>query len=109
MLGRGAVASRYFPCAMTGAGVTLIRVPAGLASAAAGAKDDGKQVLSLDAKTGQLRWSANLDDRVYDNKWGNGPRGTPTIDGDRAYALSANGPSAASPSKTATSYGRPIL
>lgn len=28
---------------------------------------------------------------MYENNWGNGPRSTPTIDGDRAYALSATG------------------
>src|SRR5687768_17001714 len=55
------------------------------------AKDDAEQVLSLDIKTGERRWLAILDERVYPNKWGDGPRSTPTIDGDRAYALSGNG------------------
>jgi outer membrane protein assembly factor BamB len=55
------------------------------------ANDDGEHVLSLDAKTGEKRWLATLDERVYPNRWGDGPRSTPTIDGDRAYALSANG------------------
>jgi len=55
------------------------------------AKDDAEQVLSLDVKTGDKRWMVVLDERVYPNKWGDGPRSTPTIDGDRAYALSGNG------------------
>jgi outer membrane protein assembly factor BamB len=53
---------------------------------------DGKgHVLCLDIKTGKKLWSTPIDDRIYENQWGNGPRGTPTIDGDRAYALSGNG------------------
>lgn len=55
------------------------------------AKDGAEHVLSLNAKTGEERWSSAIDDRIYENNWGNGPRSTPTIDGDRLYALSASG------------------
>ena len=56
-----------------------------------GAKDDGEHVISLDAETGKQLWSSTLDDRIYNNDWGNGPRGTPTVDSDRVYALTGNG------------------
>lgn len=55
-----------------------------------GARQDKEQVICLDATTGRELWATPLGP-VYDNKWGNGPRSTPTIDGDRAYALSATG------------------
>ncbi|MES2705186.1 MAG: PQQ-binding-like beta-propeller repeat protein [Verrucomicrobiota bacterium] len=56
-----------------------------------GAVDGGEQVLCLDPITGKKKWAARLDDRIYPNNWGDGPRSTPTVDGDRVYALSANG------------------
>ncbi len=56
-----------------------------------GADDGAEQVISLDAKTGAKKWAVKLDDRIYENNWGNGPRCTPTVDGDRVYALSGKG------------------
>lgn len=56
-----------------------------------GAWEDAEHVLCLDIKTGKKIWSTPLEERIYNNDWGNGPRGTPTIDGDRAYALTGNG------------------
>lgn len=56
-----------------------------------GAMDGGEHVLCLDAKTGKKRWSTELDNRVYPNNWGDGPRSTPTIDGEHLYTLTANG------------------
>jgi outer membrane protein assembly factor BamB len=52
---------------------------------------DGKEVLlALDANSGKELWVAQIGD-VLDNNWGDGPRGTPTVDGDRVYALSGQG------------------
>ncbi|MHA3774334.1 PQQ-binding-like beta-propeller repeat protein [Verrucomicrobiota bacterium sgz303538] len=52
---------------------------------------DGKEVLlALDANTGKELWSAPIGD-VLGNNWGDGPRGTPTVDGDRVYALGGQG------------------
>jgi len=52
---------------------------------------DGKEiVLALDASTGKEVWAAPMDG-ILDNDWGGGPRGTPTVDGDRIYALSGTG------------------
>jgi outer membrane protein assembly factor BamB len=56
-----------------------------------GAWEDAEHVLCIDIKTGKKVWSTPLEERIYNNKWGNGPRCTPTIDGDRAYALTGNG------------------
>ncbi|MCX6897615.1 MAG: PQQ-binding-like beta-propeller repeat protein [Verrucomicrobia bacterium] len=59
----------------------------------------GEEVcVALDANTGKQLWSVPLGSAKYDgggdsgakeNKGGDGPRSTPTIDGDRVYVLSA--------------------
>ncbi len=52
---------------------------------------DGKEILlALDAATGKELWTAGIGD-VLSNGWGDGPRGTPTVDGDRIYAMSGTG------------------
>ncbi|RYD73868.1 MAG: polyvinylalcohol dehydrogenase, partial [Verrucomicrobiaceae bacterium] len=52
---------------------------------------DGKEVLfALDANTGKELWATPIGD-ILDNKWGDGPRGTPTVDGDHVYALGGQG------------------
>ncbi len=52
---------------------------------------DGKEILlALDAVTGKELWVATVGD-ILGNGWGDGPRGTPTVDGDRVYALSGKG------------------
>ncbi len=55
-----------------------------------GTRDGSEILLVLDANTGKELWTAKLG-KVLDNDWGNGPRGTPTVDGDRVYALSGTG------------------
>ena len=53
--------------------------------------DERKEYLfALDVKTGTEVWTAEVGP-FYDNAWGGGPRGTPTVDGDRVYALGARG------------------
>jgi outer membrane protein assembly factor BamB len=47
-------------------------------------------VLALDTRTGRKVWSTPIAPYV-DNGWGGGPRSTPTVEGDRLYALSASG------------------
>lgn len=47
-------------------------------------------VLCLDANSGKKLWQTTIGDRLKNN-WGDGPRSTPTIDGDRCYALSGKG------------------
>lgn len=55
-----------------------------------GARKGSEQVICVNAGTGKEVWSTDLGP-VYENNWGNGPRSTPTVDGDRVYALSATG------------------
>ncbi|HYO13241.1 MAG TPA: PQQ-binding-like beta-propeller repeat protein [Thermoanaerobaculia bacterium] len=45
--------------------------------------------LALDAATGRQLWKVAID-RKYQSDMGNGPRSTPTVDGDLVYVLSAN-------------------
>ena len=49
---------------------------------------------ALDAATGKQIWRVRLDDKYSDGQ-GNGPRSTPTVDGDLVYALTASGKLAA--------------
>ncbi|HXG64407.1 MAG TPA: PQQ-binding-like beta-propeller repeat protein [Blastocatellia bacterium] len=52
---------------------------------------DGKSVLfCLNRADGKTVWTTVMGPEV-DQDRGNGPRGTPTVDGDRVYALSENG------------------
>ncbi|HKB01991.1 MAG TPA: PQQ-binding-like beta-propeller repeat protein [Gemmataceae bacterium] len=48
-------------------------------------------VLALDAGTGKEKWRTPIGTYFQKEPWGGGPRGTPTVDGDRVYALGANG------------------
>jgi outer membrane protein assembly factor BamB len=47
-------------------------------------------VLGLDVTTGKQIWKTNTGSSFREER-GNGPRGTPTIDGDRLYAMAADG------------------
>src|SRR5205085_2660053 len=53
--------------------------------------DDKEWCLALDAATGKKLWETELA-AAYLNQYGNGPRATPTIDGNRVYAQAASGP-----------------
>jgi outer membrane protein assembly factor BamB len=55
-----------------------------------GADDKTESVYALDVKTGNKVWSTPVGD-LYTNGYGDGPRGTPTVDGDRLYALGGRG------------------
>lgn len=55
-----------------------------------GTRGGSEILLVLDANTGKELWTAKLGP-VLDNDWGDGPRATPTVDGDRVYALSGSG------------------
>lgn len=50
--------------------------------------------VALDAATGKQLWRVRLDSK-YMSGQGNGPRSTPTVDGDKVYVLSASGKLAA--------------
>src|SRR6516165_3187137 len=49
-----------------------------------------ERVLCFDAKTGDLLWK-HEDKRTYSLSFPAGPRCTPTVDGNRVYALGAEG------------------
>lgn len=55
-----------------------------------GAREGRERLLALDAATGQELWSLDLDE-ILKNDWGDGPRGTPTVEGGRVFALSGKG------------------
>jgi outer membrane protein assembly factor BamB len=50
-----------------------------------------ESVMALDAATGKMLWQVAITDISYSEGHGNGPRGTPTVDGDRVYAEAADG------------------
>jgi len=59
-----------------------------------GARDDTTYVLCYDiGRKGEELWKAKVGPMfTFDNNtWGDGPRGTPTVDGDRLYALGGFG------------------
>ncbi len=55
-----------------------------------GARDTTEMVIAIDIQTGREVWATPLGER-YPNDWGDGPRSTPTVDGDYVFALSAKG------------------
>jgi outer membrane protein assembly factor BamB len=48
-------------------------------------------VVALDAATGKSLWQVTITNQAYSEGHGNGPRGTPTVDGDKLYAEAADG------------------
>jgi outer membrane protein assembly factor BamB len=58
-----------------------------------GTRGTDEVVLALDVNKGTELWFAKIGPifTFKKNTWGDGPRGTPTIDGDRLYALGAQG------------------
>lgn len=55
-----------------------------------GQRGDQEYVMALDAATGKKIWETAAGQSFRERR-GHGPRGTPTIDGDKLYALSADG------------------
>jgi outer membrane protein assembly factor BamB len=49
---------------------------------------DGNEVLvAMNPDTGKEIWSATIDKTIFEKQGGNGPRTTPTIDGERVYVV----------------------
>jgi outer membrane protein assembly factor BamB len=74
---------------------------------------EGKEVLfALDTETGKEVWASPMgnafqgDKPSYKTGWGEGPRGTPTVDADRVYALGPGEVSSACPRRTARLCGK---
>jgi outer membrane protein assembly factor BamB len=51
--------------------------------------EDKEVAVALDANTGKEIWSVPLGKPTYDHQGGDGPRSTPTVDGNRVYFLGA--------------------
>ncbi len=64
-----------------------------------GARGEDEFVIAVDAETGRPLWSTRLG-RRFKNDRGDGPRSTPTVDGDRLYAFGASGDLACVETKT---------
>ena len=52
-----------------------------------GVQKDTETIFSLDTKTGKPIWSTGIG-KPYPNKWGGGPRSTPTFDSGKVYGIS---------------------
>jgi outer membrane protein assembly factor BamB len=55
-----------------------------------GARDDQEFLIAIHVASGTEKWSVPVGS-LYKESHGNGPRGTPTVDRERIYALSGNG------------------
>lgn len=55
-----------------------------------GVRDAKEIALCLDAATGKELWATPISD-VLANNWGQGPRGTPTVQGGRVYLITGPG------------------
>ena len=64
-----------------------------------GLRGDREYVIAFDISTGKQAW-ATPSGSAYRSDRGDGPRGTPTVDGDRVYALGGNGDLASLDAKT---------
>ncbi len=73
-----------------GGGFSGIAVAGGRAYTMAAA-GDAEYAVCLDAATGKQIWRVKTGE-VFESSYGDGPRATPTVDGDRVYALGSTGP-----------------
>ncbi len=55
-----------------------------------GTADEKDAILAIDVKTGKKAWETTIG-RKFENRWGGGPRSTPTVDGKHLYALAGGG------------------
>ena len=55
-----------------------------------GAEEKVDTIYALDSRTGKRLWMTEIAPRVELDR-GDGPRGTPTVDGDRGYAIGSQG------------------
>ncbi len=55
-----------------------------------GTRNDAEYLLAIDVSTGDEVWSTEIGP-ILENAWGDGPRGTPTVDGEFVYALGGEG------------------
>lgn len=54
-------------------------------------KKEAESLTAFDAKTGEEKWTKSYERAKFTPPFGNGPRGTPTVDGDRVFTLGSTG------------------
>ncbi len=55
-----------------------------------GLRNDTEFLIAVDTSTGKELWATEVGAK-YPNNWGDGPRTTPTVDGDRVYTMGGQG------------------
>lgn len=55
-----------------------------------GSRDAVEYVIAVDVTNGKQKWSTEAG-ALYTNGWGDGPRSTPTVDGEHVYAIAGRG------------------
>lgn len=65
-----------------------------------GLRGEREFIVAFDVATGKEVWATAQPSQAFKNDRGDGPRGTPTIDGDRIYVLGGNGDLSALEAKT---------
>ncbi len=55
-----------------------------------GVQNESESIFALDTNTGKQLWSTPIG-KPYTNKWGGGPRSTPTFDSGKVYGISGEG------------------
>jgi outer membrane protein assembly factor BamB len=78
------------PTTGLGQGFSSVSVANGLVFTM-GTPANQESILAIDLEKGTPKWSVPTGGEVFQESSGNGPRSTPTIDGDYAYALGALG------------------
>jgi outer membrane protein assembly factor BamB len=75
-----------------GAGYSTISVADGRIFTQGNVEDEGR-IQCLDERTGKTLWSVRspAEKEVFEERRGNGPRGAPTVDGDRVYVEGGGG------------------
>lgn len=56
-----------------------------------GSRDGKEMIFALDVKTGNELWATEIGKEFRYQQWGDGPRSTPTVDGDFVYAIGGQG------------------
>src|SRR5262249_9599739 len=55
-----------------------------------GGREDTSYIFAIDVKSGKEIWASPIG-KIFANGYGDGPRSSPTVDGDALYALDAQG------------------
>jgi len=55
-----------------------------------GFRENKEVLIAIDVENGREKWASAFG-RFFENKWGDGPRGTPTIQGEHVYIIGAQG------------------